>query len=129
MITTAYTFNQYRPLYKMKTDLNKLKTKLVKEIMGKVKPLMWETGFVTGKIGESKPLNAFFFENSKYYKIKNPITPNLEFCGFTEQNAIVTDAYMGIATMNMNDLPIEDLFKVHCWVMADRYKVLKKKSY
>lgn len=135
-----YTYQQYRPLHKMKVDIARMKKRLIREIMKKVKPCMWETGWVTRLplqpeqvFPDHRNLWIVGFDSDKegetfkYYKPAG-LDATYSFSGFTDTGCIITDDHMAIAVCDMREIPIEQLFIIHLWVMNDRYKKLKENT-
>lgn len=106
------------------------KKQIIADIMDKVKPFMWESGFVHHPKnlfdGLGKPLILYVFESrttidkhgNKDVECAYKIINELYVEGFTEHGAIITDAYGGgLATQDMKTMFIEELIALHSWVM------------
>lgn len=123
----------------MSRRIHTLKRVLVKEIMDKVTPLMWESGYTKGSLkdyldGERRALKIFWFPDREkyvegykdsicYYKIGD-----MEVEGFTEEGSVIVDAHAGgMIHQQLIDIQIENLMKIHTFVINDPYKVIKER--
>lgn len=117
-------YKAYEPYRVMRRKIARMKTVLAKEILELVTPYMWETGYCKNSFDfNEKPrimLKGYFFEFSNkrkeerkdYYKIGG-----LNIIGFTE-NGVAYDAYGGgLSSGLLTDICIEDLFKLHVWLL------------
>lgn len=108
-------YHKYAEYRKVKCSIKKWKARLVAEIMRKVKPYFWETGYLKEHLISGKPeekLNAFFFDKEGGYKVGR-----LEVIGFTDKKSVALDAYAGgLLTQPLTNVYIEDLLKIHVFV-------------
>lgn len=122
---------EHAQLRMLKRQIRNTRLRLTTAIMKIVRPAMWESGYVHG-LGDSTPLKLVCFPNNRAYKprLKNTFSLANEYTGiygFTEKDAVITDAYGGgLVTNSLHDMEIEDLITLFSWV--DKHRHLFKSS-
>lgn len=114
---------RFKGYSRLRRKIHQTRRELVRDIMQAVKPHMWDTGYCKDfELGKpTQYLKAFFFKFSDKQKEDGTDHYNvgtITVIGFTEQDAVATDAHAGgLATQELGALPIEELFNLHAWVM------------
>lgn len=118
---------EYTRLRQLNKDIKSTKSRLTTAIMKKVRPLMWESGYCgPGYTQENKRMLKIYvfprcLKKNVYYKLPKS---DIEFCGFTEENAIITDAIGGgMACTVLSEMPVTELMKLYTFVMTTRSKL------
>ncbi len=114
-------------------DKNTLKKLLFKEIKAKITPLLHDTGISNGwdKKGNSIGgcLRCCFVKRRNERQVGDEIPSykvgSLTIEGFTERDEIITDSYGGgFVTIPIAKQKIEDLIKLHSFVVENRFNAL-----
>lgn len=126
-------YHAYQPYRTLKRRIISAKKSLVNEIMKTVKPFMWETGFCAGRLSDPgfRYHYGFFFDFSNKRKEEGKDhfqVGNITIMGFFDNGSVVTDMYMGAASADMASLPIEDLLKIHVFVMNRKEFIKQSKA-
>ena len=93
------------------SQITRAKTKIIKQIMSIVNPMLWESGFVDSE-HPTGHLHICAHKRDDGYKIPNPMTYNEYVFGFTSRGEVIVDNWYMICTKDMKTFPIEDLFKI-----------------
>lgn len=122
---------EYKNLRELKRNIRNTKKRLVNDIMKRVLPYMWESGYCKNEIGEKfVPLKILCFKDKDYYKVKGMESENEGIGGFTEEAALITDAYGGgLATSSLICMPIETLINIWAWVEMNIDKVIESSKH
>lgn len=95
------------------------KRALIRRIEARIAPHLWESGYRTGPIDNSRPLKLWVSykragDNERAWFRLNGLT--IDVCeGVCEDGMITSSEGGGLATMAFSDLPLEDLLRVERW--------------
>jgi hypothetical protein len=105
----------------LQQKIGREKTRVIKRINELVAPRMWESGYRTGPLGQSRPLKLWVPQDAEgdstgqTFKLRGGFVLE-SFEGFTEEG-VITDSYGGgLATADYRTLPLEDLYKLERFV-------------
>lgn len=92
--------------------------KITSEIKKMVTPHMWESGYRTGRIGNSRPLKLWVNKSQSGSTTPARFSGQVlkEFWGVSEDGIIVDAWGGGCVTLGFCDFPLEDLIKLHKWI-------------
>jgi hypothetical protein len=94
------------------------KRAIIKRIIKRITPHLWESGYVTGPVGDSRPLKLWVEHRNlvrKTFRINGVMISAIE--GIAEDSVIIDGEGGGIVTTPFVDLPIEDLIRVEQWTI------------
>ena len=94
------------------------KRAIIRRIEAQIAPHLWESGYVTGPIGASRPLRLWVPKQPNAYKRPrfrlNGLT--VDVCEGVSEEGMITDSDGGgLVTMPFSALPLEDLLRVERW--------------
>ena len=96
-------------------SLANYKTATIKRIERRIAPHLWESGYVTGPVGASRPLKLWIGSDNKTWRL-NGLSVN-EFFGIREDGLIVDGDGGGLVTLPFIGLSLEDLLRVERWTV------------
>lgn len=110
------------------------KNKLLRAIKARIKPLLYPSGYQTGSLAKRRPLLLWVpplkrpSDIRKKIKIRGLFIFEEGFEGFTEDGVIADSYGGGLATVYWKGIPIEDLYRINCWLARMQPKLLAIKK-